>query len=215
VLRGRKPLRERPGATLPPADFAAAREKLAGQLHREVDDREVAANLLYPRVFLDFAAHAARYGDTSVLPTPVFFDGMLPGEEISVEIEKGKTLIIKFLTTGDPHGDGQRVVFFELNGLPREVLVEDRSLAGEVHRRIKAEPGNPSQVGAPMPGLVVGVAVQQGEEVAAGQKLFSLEAMKMQTTLYAEHAGRVAEVLVKPGTQVEAGELLLRYDARG
>src|SRR5262249_8107884 len=142
---------------------------------------------------------------------PVFFYGLEPGEEISVDIEKGKTLIIRFLAVGDPDPDGYRQVFFELNGQPREVSVQDRSLAGERATRPKAEPGDPSQVGAPMPGLVVNVLVAPGEQVAAGQKLFTMEAMKMETTTYAERAGRVAEVLVKPGTQVQAGDLLLRF----
>jgi pyruvate carboxylase len=163
-------------------------------------------------VFPDFAAHQQKYSDTSVLPTPVFFYGMEPGEEISVDIEKGKTLIIKFLTVGDPHADGTRGVFFELNGQPREVLVQDRSLTGDIKTPPKAEPGNPLQVGAPIPGLVVRVTVAPGEQVAAGQKLITLEAMKMETTVYAEKAGQVVEVLVKPGTQVKAGDLLLRYE---
>ncbi|HXG10109.1 MAG TPA: pyruvate carboxylase [Gemmataceae bacterium] len=212
VLRGRKPLRGRPGASLPPADFAAARGPLEKQLGRPATDRELVTYLLYPRVFPDFIAHQHKYSDTSVLPTPVFFYGMEPGEEVSVDIEKGKTLIIKFLTVGDPHPDGHRIVFFELNGQPREVLVLDRSLqaAGQAHP--KADPGDPLQVGAPMPGLVVGVAVKPGDEVAAGQKLAALEAMKMETTVYAPRAGRVAEVLVKPGMQVEAGDLLLRLE---
>jgi pyruvate carboxylase len=212
VLRGRKPLQGRPGESLPPADFAATRAQLEKQLHRPVSDREAVTHLLYPRVFPDFAAHQRKYSDTSVLPTPVFLYGMAPGEEISVDIEKGKTLIIKFQTVGDPHPDGKRLVFFELNGQPREVLVVDKALAGEAQRHPKAEAGNPRHVGAPMPGLVVNVPVAPGEQVAKGQKLLSLEAMKMETTLYAEQAGRVAEVLVKPGTQVEAGDLLLRFE---
>jgi pyruvate carboxylase len=212
ILRGRKPLRGRPGTSLPPADFAVTRRQLEKQLQRPVGDREVVTHLLYPRVFPDFAAHQQKYSDTSLIPTPVFFHGMEPGEEISIDIEKGKTLIIKFLTVGDPHPDGNRLVFFELNGQPREVLVQDRSLAGEGKIHPKAEPGNLFQVGAPMPGLVVSVTVASGEQVAVGQKLFTLEAMKMETTGYAERAGRVAEVLVKPGTQVEAGDLLLRFE---
>src|SRR5439155_13331283 len=119
--------RGRPGASLPPADFAATRQQLEGQLKRPVSDREVVTQLLYPRVFPEFAAHQQKYSDTSVLPTPVFFYGMEPGEEVSVEIEPGKTLIIKFLTVGDPHADGQRTVFFGLNGQPREVMVLDRT----------------------------------------------------------------------------------------
>jgi pyruvate carboxylase len=212
ILRGRQPIRGRPGASLPPVDFPKARAECEKKVGRKVEDRELLSYLLYPRVFPDLATHKAKYSDTSVLPTPVFFFGMQPGEEVSIEIELGKTLILKFLAVGDPHVDGTRTVFFELNGQPREVVVLDRSLAATAAVRKKAEPGNPLQVGAPMPGLVVRVAVAPGEQVAAGQKLFSLEAMKMETTLYAEKAGKVAEVLVQAGTQVAAGDLLLRFE---
>jgi pyruvate carboxylase len=212
VLRGRKPLRGRPGSSLPPADLAGTRAALEKKLGRPVSDREVVTHLLYPRVFPEFAAHQARYSDTSVLPTPVFFYGMEKGEEVSIDIEAGKTLIVKFLAVGDPHVDGRRMVFFELNGQPREVPVEDRSLAEVVKSHPKADPGDKRQVSAPMPGLVVQVTVAPEEHVAAGQKLLTMEAMKMETTVYAELAGRVAEVLVKPGTQVEAGDLLVRLE---
>jgi pyruvate carboxylase len=211
VLRGREPLKERPGLLLPPVDFDKARADSERQVGRPVDDQELVAYLLYPRVFPGLAAHEAKYSDTSVLPTPVFFYGMRPGEETSIDIERGKTLIVKFLTVGDPHVDGTRTVFFELNGQPREVLIRDKSLGVQIEAHPKAELGNPLQVGAPMPGLVVRVLVVEDEEVQAGQKLFTLEAMKMETTLYAEKAGKAAAVLVKAGTQVEAGDLLLRY----
>jgi len=212
VLRGRPPFADRPGAALPPADFDATRDSLRKQLRRPVDEREVVTQLLYPRVFPEFAAHEQKYSDTSVLPTPVFFYGLEAAEEISVDIEKGKTLIIRFLTVGDPNAEGNRLVFFELNGTPREVLVQDRSVAARVQRRPKAEAGNPLHVAAPMPGLVASVLVSAGKEVAPGEKLCTLEAMKMETTVYAERAGTVAEVLVGPATQVEAGDLLLRYE---
>jgi pyruvate carboxylase len=163
-------------------------------------------------VLSDFVAHEKRYSDVSVLPTAVFFYGMGPGEELSVDIETGKTLIIKFLTVGDPHPDGSRLVFFELNGQPREVLVVDNSLGSEVKKQPKADPNNPLEIGAPMPGLIVSVAAQEGEEVASGQKLFTLEAMKMETTVYAERAGKIQSVLVKPGSQVETGDVLMRYE---
>jgi pyruvate carboxylase len=136
---------------------------------------------------------------------------MEPGEEVSIDIERGKTLIVKFLTVGEAHADGTRTVFFELNGQPREAVVLDRALGKRGREKRRAEPGNPLHVGAPMPGLVVRVLVRAEEKVKAGQKLFTLEAMKMETTLYAERDAGVAEVLVTPGTQVEAGELLLRY----
>jgi pyruvate carboxylase len=212
VLRGRKPIRGRPGASLLPADFAATCRQLERQLHRSVTDRDVITHLLYPRVFPDYVAHQQKYSDTSLLPTPVFFYGMEPGEEISVDIEPGKTLIIKFITVGDPQPDNRRLVFFELNGQPREVAVLDRSLGGGPPRHPKAEPNNPLQVGASIPGLVVAVTVAPGEDVTAGQKLVTLEAMKMETTVYAEKAGTVAELFVKPGSQVEAGDLLLRFE---
>jgi pyruvate carboxylase len=214
VLRGRKPLTDRPGASLAPANFEAIQADLTKKLHRDASYQEVLSYLLYPRVFVDFAEHQRKYSDTSIFPTHVYFHGMEPGQEVSVDIEPGKTLIIKFLTVGDPHEDGRRLVFFELNGQPREVLILDRALAGQgaAARRPKAEPGNPKHVAAPMPGAVVQVAVAVGEQVAAGQKLLTLEAMKMETTLYAERVGRIAEVLTRSGSQVEAGDLLVRYE---
>ncbi|HUR54656.1 MAG TPA: biotin/lipoyl-containing protein, partial [Gemmataceae bacterium] len=213
ILRGRKPLTDRPGATLPPADFAKAKKDLEPKLRRTPTEQDVVSYLLYPKVFADFAAAQALYSDLSVLPTPVFFYGMEKGDETSIEIEPGKTLIVKFLTVGDPQPDGRRVVYFELNGQPREVIVVDRTLGeGVVKARAKAEAGNAKHVGAPMPGAIVGVAVAVGEDVAAGQKLLTLEAMKMETTLYAERAGKVAEVLVRPGVQVEGGELVIRFE---
>jgi pyruvate carboxylase len=212
ILRDRKPMRGRPGATLPPAHFDEVKAELEKKLRHTVDMRDVVSYVLYPRVFLDYAEHQRKYSDTSVLPTAPFFHGMQPGEEISVDIEEGKTLIIKFLTVGDPHPDGRRLVFFELNGQPREVLVLDKSLASEERVRPKADPANPLHVAAPMPGLVVSVTAAPGEQVAAGQKLFTLEAMKMETSVHAERAARVAEVLVAPGTQVDAGDLLLRLE---
>jgi pyruvate carboxylase len=212
VLRGRKPLTHRPGVTLPPADFDAIRADLEKKLGRKPSDRDVNSHLMYPKVFADYVEHQRKFSDTSVLPTGTFFYGMEPGEEVSLDIEPGKTLIIKFLTVGDAHDDGRRQVFFELNGQPREVQVVDRSVAKDTGRRAKAEPGNPLHVAAPMPGAVVTVAVSAGEEVAAGQKLLTLEAMKMETTLYAERSGKVAEVLARPHTQVEAGDLLVRFE---
>ncbi len=212
ILKGRKPMTDRPGASLPPADFEAVRKKLAEERKKPISDRDVVTYLLYTRVVADFTQHQALYSDTSVLPTNVYFYGMEPGDEIAASIEEGKTLIIKFLTVGDAHPDGRRVVFFELNGQPREVLVVDRSLTDVAKGPLKAEVGNKNHVGAPMPGLVVRFAVAAGEEIPKGQKLCTLEAMKMETTVYSERAGKIAEILVRAGTQVEAGDLLLRFE---
>jgi pyruvate carboxylase len=212
VLKGRKPMTDRPGANLPPADIEGTRKKLEAQLKRSVSDREVVTKLLYPRVYDDLLADQAKYSDISVLPTPVFFYGMEKGDEISADIEPGKTLFVKFLTVGDPHLDGRRLVFFELNGQPREVSVVDKALAGELPTHPKAEAGNPKHIGAPMPGLVMRVEVAPGEDIAAGQKLVTLEAMKMETTVYADRDGKIAEVLVRSKMQVESGDLLLRLE---
>ncbi|NOX54184.1 MAG: pyruvate carboxylase [Planctomycetes bacterium] len=208
LLRGVEPIRGRPGATLPPADFDQAADTIRPLLPHEPTRRDVVSYLLYPQVFTDLARHQEQYADTSVLPTPAFLYGLKPGEEIMVDIEPGKTLIVKFLAVGEPHHDGRRTVFFELNGVPREVTVMDRSLEPETSRLL-ADPNNPDHVAAPMPGMVVTVAVRPGDRVAKGQKLITLEAMKMQTVITAEREGRVAEVHVQPGAQIDVGDLLV------
>jgi pyruvate carboxylase len=212
VLRDIEPMKGRPGESLPPADLEATRAEVEKLIGEPPTDRDVVTYLLYSRVYSDYVKHEQRYGPTSGLPTPYFLYGQLPGEELMIDIEPGKTLIIKLLTVGEPHADGSRTVFFELNGQPRSVSVIDRSLESEVARRPQADANNPKHVAAPMPGLVVTVAVHTGDTVARGQKLMTLEAMKMETTLYAEQDGRIADVLVKPGTPVEAGELVAVFE---
>ncbi len=212
VLKDRIPLTTRPGESMPPADFEGKAVELKELLDREPTRREVVSSLLYPKVFADFANHTKEFYDPSGLPTPVFFYGMEPGEEFSVEIERGKTLIVKFLTAGEPHPDGRRTVFFEVNGVPRDVSVLDRSLEPSAPSAIKADAGDPKQVGSTMPGMVVTVAVKAGDVVKKGQKLLTLEAMKMETTVGAEADGKVSDILVKPGSQVETGDLLVRFE---
>jgi len=210
VLKGRIATTERPGANLPDEDLNAARAKATDLLGAPATARDAMSFLMYPRVFPDLATHLREFSDTSVLPTPLFFFGPAEGVEYPVEIEPGKTLIVKLLATSEPTADGKRTVFFELNGHPREIVVTDRSLAGAVRQVPKADPADPRQIGSPLPGLVVGVAVQAGDPVRKGQKLLTIEAMKMETTLYAERAGRVDEVIATVGRQVETGELLVR-----
>lgn len=214
VLKGRPAITDRPGAGMPPADLDDARTKASGLLGRPASDRDALSLILYPRVFPELAAHERSYADTSMLPTPIFFYGPDPAVENLVEIEPGKTLIVKLLAVGEPHSDGKRTVFFELNGQPREVEVADRSLASTVRETPKADPNDPNQIGSPLPGLVVGVAVSVGDAVRKGQKLLSIEAMKMETTLYAERPGRVGEVLAAVGQQVKTGELLIKMTSQ-
>jgi pyruvate carboxylase len=209
VLKGAAPLTGRPGATLPAVDLEAARARVQRELPRPATDEDLASYLMYPRVWLEYARERALYGDPGILPTPVFFYGMEPGQEISIDIERGKTLIVRYLASSEPHDDGTRTVFFELNGQPRSVRVAD---AGQVARRApprKVEEGNATHVGAPMPGTVASVAVVPGSKVARGELLLTLEAMKMETVVRAPAAGEVTEVLVRPGQAVEAGDLLL------
>jgi len=212
VLRGQPPLTDRPGATLPPVDLKLVAKELGEAIGREPSPRDVMSYLMYPKVFVDFVKQQEKYSDLSVLPTNVFFYGQEPAQETAVEIEPGKTLIIKYLTVGEPHLDGSRTVFFDLNGQPRSTNVRDLSLEPEEKSRPKADRNDPAAVGAPMPGLVVTVAVKLGDKVAAGAKLMTLEAMKMETTLYAEREGKVTELLVTPGTQVDTNDLLLRVE---
>jgi pyruvate carboxylase len=206
---GVKPLKGRPGASLPKVDFKAKHKELAEKVHHEIRDVDVLSYVLYPQVYLDFEKHMRAYDNTSVIPTPAFFYGLKGGEEISVEIEPGKTLVVKYLTTGDLREDGTRTVFFELNGQPREVVVNDRSVEGKLHKHPKADPDDPNHVGAPMPGKVSNVAVKKGQAVKAGERLLSIEAMKMETAVYSPREAKVADVPVSPGSVVTAGDLLI------
>jgi pyruvate carboxylase len=209
VLRGAKPLEGRPGALLPAADFGRKRTELAKKIGREPAPDELMSYLMYPDVFVKFDRAHASYSDLEVLPSTQFFYGMEKGEEISIEIEPGKLLVIKFLTIGEPHPDGQRTVFFELNGRPREVDVLDRSIRAEQPTRMKADPAKPEQVGSPLPGLVTAVTVTEGLPVKKGDRLLVLEAMKMQSTVYSPMDGTVIKVLTQAGQQVEAKDLLV------
>ncbi|HLS80890.1 MAG TPA: pyruvate carboxylase [Steroidobacter sp.] len=209
ALQGAEPLTVRPGEVLPSIDLQKARAELDAKSWRAVTDEEFTSWLMYPRVFADYFDQRREYGRVSVLPTPVFFYGMENGEEVSVDIERGKTLIVRLLAVGDPHEDGARTVFFELNGQPRSVRTPDRSQAALKPPRRKADPANPNHVAAPMPGTVGAIAARAGGRVARGDVLLTLEAMKMETSIRADRNAVVAELLVAPGEAVEAKDLLL------
>lgn len=206
---GATPISGRPADSLPPADFKAAKEEIGGAGLREPGDDDVLSFLLYPQVYLDYMHHWQKFGDTSTIPTANFFYGLQPGEEAAVEIERGKTLFVRFLTTGDVREDGTRTVFFELNGQPREVRVADRSVEGLLKRHPKADPDNPDHIAAPMPGKVSSVTVRPGQRLGTGERLLSIEAMKMETTVYSPRDASVADVLVGPGAIVEGRDLLI------
>jgi len=209
LLRGAKPVKGRPSASLPAADFAAEKEALEKKSGHPVSDDDLLSYLLYPDVFLKFEKFRQAHGDVSVLPTPPFFYGLGSGEELTVSIEAGKTLIIKYMTASEPHPDGTRTLFFELNGQPREVNVRDKSLRVVERAHPKADAADPGQVGAPTAGVISGIAVQVNHTVERGAKLMTLEAMKMQSNIYAPVAGRIVKLLVTPGQNVEAKDLLV------
>ncbi|MBD1546781.1 pyruvate carboxylase [Roseibium aggregatum] len=212
VLKGEKPITVRPGSLLDEADLEAEREKAAKATGRDMDDADLAAYLMYPKVFTDFEKAQQQYGPTSVLPTPVYFYGLEAGDEILVDLEPGKTLVVRCQAFGETDEKGEQKVFFELNGQPRIIKVPDRAhgAAGSAAMR-KAEDGNEAHVGAPMPGVISTVAVKPGQTVSAGDVLLSIEAMKMETALHAERDGTIGEVLVSPGTQIDAKDLLVVY----
>jgi len=212
VLKHRKPLTVRPGEVLPAADLTQVRVEAESRTWRAIDDRELAAYLMYPKVFLDYMAGRLEYGNASVLPTPVFFYGMQPGEEIAVDIERGKTLIIRFVAVSEIHDDGTRTAFFELNGQPRSVKVPDRSRVAARPVRRKAEAANACHVPAPMPGTITQILVAAGEMVSRGDVLITLEAMKMETAIKADRDARVAEVVARPGDLVDAKDLLIVFE---
>ncbi len=209
VLKNAAPLAERPGASMSPADLSATRAKIQKATPRALSDDDLASYLMYPKVWLDYAAERARYGDVSILPTSVFFYGMEPGDEISVDLERGKRLFVRYVACSELHEDGMRTVFMELNGQPRSLRVADRSQIAKRPPQRKAEPGDARQVGAPMPGTVATIAVSVGRKVARGDVLVSLEAMKMETQVRAEIDGEVAEIVITPGQQVDPKDLLI------
>jgi len=212
VLKGEPPLTERPGATLPAADLDAARAEARELVGRDVLDRELASYLMYPKVFVEYAAHRAQFGNVDNLETPVFFYGMDVGQEVAIELERGKTLYVRYAALGEPDEAGNRIVYFELNGQPRTVAVLDRHLTGVKAPPRKAETGNAKHVGAPMPGQIVKVNVTEGTAVRKGDALLTIEAMKMQTVVHSAGDGTVKSILAPSGARIGAGDLLVELE---
>ncbi len=208
ILKGKEPITERPGAVLPPVDFEKVRQELA-ELGAPTTDEAVSSYCLYPKVFTDWVERFQKFGDVSVLDTPTFFFGMTPGEEIKVQIEKGKLLVIKLDHISEPNASGMRTVTFDFNGLPREVEVKDRNAKSSVISRKKASKAVLGEIGASLSGSVVKVLVEKGQAVTKGTALVVTEAMKMETTLSAPVDGIVSTIHVTAGERDESGDCLL------
>ncbi|KAK9311801.1 carboxylase domain-containing protein [Lipomyces starkeyi] len=211
ALRGRREkLTERPGKTLPPIDFAVVRKELEKK-YGQIKECDVASFVMYPKVYEDYQTFVKKYGDLSVLPTKFFLSRPEIGEEFNVEIEMGKVLILKLLAIGplSTH-TGQREVFFELNGEIRQVTVDDKKASVESISRPKADPSNPSHVGAPMSGVVIEVRVKDGSLVKKGDPIAVLSAMKMEMVISAQASGVVSEVVVREGDSVDGSDLICK-----
>ena len=213
VLKGEAPLTDRPGKSMPPVDLEATRAKLQADLAGlKIDDEDLNGYLMYPKVFVDYLSRHQTYGPVRILPTKTFFYGMDPGEEISAEIDPGKTLEIRLQAVGETHDDGDVRVFFELNGQPRVIRVPNRAIKSKTAARPKAAEGNPLHVGAPMPGSIASVGVVVGQKVNAGDLMLTIEAMKMETGIHADRSAVVKALYVHPGSQIEAKDLLIEYE---
>ncbi|XZF77221.1 pyruvate carboxylase [Bacillus sp. AL-1R] len=214
ILKGRKPLTERAGETLKPIDFKDVEEYLFKTLNRQVTNFDILAYCLYPKVYMDYQKNVDSYGDLSVLDTPTFFHGMKLDEEIKVDIERGKTLIVKLVSIGQAQPDGTRVIYFELNGQPREIVVKDYSVKSTVVQKRKGDTSNPNHINATMPGTVLNVLVKKGEVVEKGQTLAITEAMKMETTVQSPFTGVIRDILITSGESISTGDLLIELEQR-
>ncbi len=212
ILKGEQPLTCRPGELLEPVDFPAKKIELEKKLGHNISDRDVLSAVLYPGVFETFDRHRQEYSDTSFMPTPVFFYGLDVGDEVTVDIEPGKSLIIKLNAIGKVHADGTRNIYFELNGEPRQVLVKDLSIETEDTSHVQADPDDTRQIGAPMPGKVFKLLIAEGDEVKEGDTLISTEAMKMETAVKTKRGGVVKKIYFKEEDHVKQGDLLLELE---
>lgn len=213
ILRGREPISQRPGAVLPPVDFEEKRAELQ-ELNAPVTDEAVSSYCLYPDVFRKWVARCEEYGDVSVLDTPTFFFGMTAGEEIEVELEKGKVVIIKLIHISEPDENGKRTVSFEFNGMPRELEIADKNVKTRGISRKKASKEHPGEVPATLSGSVVKVLAEKGQSVVKGTPLIITEAMKMETTIAAPVSGIVSVIHVQAASRIESGDCLLEIETK-
>ena len=212
ILKDKKPITERPGKLLDPVDFEELKQELEKKIKEEVSELDVIAYALYPDVYLSYVNFCKDYADVSVLDTPTYFYGMRLGEEIEVEIQKGKRLFIKLLTISEPRNDGSRVLYFELNGQSREITIKDKNIESLIQELPKADPDNESEVGATMPGTVVKVLCEEGDTVKQGDYLVITEAMKMETTIQAPFNGVIKRIYVQDGSALAANDLLIEFE---
>ena len=211
VLKGEEPITCRPGKLLPPVDFDQLEQEVR-KFRNDPERKDLISYAMYPKVYEDFCRHRKEYGYITRMGSHVFFNGMALGETNKINIEDGKTLVIKYLGLGDHNDDGTINVQFELNGMRREVAVRDPNASEKTRQVVQADESDPRQVGASIPGMVSKLHVQPGDTVEEKQVLMTIEAMKMETAVTARTAGKVREIRVKEGQAVKAKELLMLLD---
>ena len=212
ILKDIKPLSVRPGSVLPDVDLEKSKDNLINKIGRKVNNQELASYLMYPKVFLEFIENQTKHGDLSILSTPLFFYGPEVDKEYSLAIDKGKSLILRYLTTSDINKEGKRTVFFELNGQPRSIDLFDNNANYYVKKRKKVSGSNINKIGSPLPGQITQIVVKPKDKVLKGDKLIVIEAMKMETIVYSEKSGTVSNLEVKIGDTVETKDLLLEIE---
>jgi len=209
ILKGKKPINYRFGSKIKPLDLSKQQKELSKKYGLLITEKDTLSHTFFPEVFDNYMKHKKKFGDTSMIPTPNYFFGMNAGEEIYISIDTGKTLVIRYFTQSEPNEKGYRTIYFELNGQPRSVDVKDKSIALDDLSKEIYDPSNITHIGAPIPGLLVDVSITEGISIAKGAKLCTIEAMKMETVIYADRAGKVERLLVKAGENIDAQQLLI------
>ncbi len=216
VLKDKTPIINRPGELLEPADFEAIKKHLHEKFNLQATMQNILSYALYPKVFEEFLEFKQSHGDLSRMSSSVFFDGISQGEVCEVEVEEGKTFIIKLVNIGKVNKEGYRKIYFEVNGNQREITILDKQYHKtydvEIGTTLMADLNNKKDIGASIPGTVAQILVKAGDNVKAGQSLIIIEAMKMETQLAAAVSGKVANITVQEGQQVKNGELLMQLE---
>ena len=210
VLKGEKPYTERPNAHLEPVDFDQEFAAFQAEFGQQLDMRNFLSYKLYPRVYRDYREHYEQFALVRALPTPAFFFGLEPNEEIMVSLGPGKTLLVKYVNMSEPDAQGMRLVFFSLNGQTRSIPVRDQKAQSKVVVHRKADADN--HVGAPLQGDVAKILVEEGTEITSKTPLFTIEAMKMESTVTAHRDGVVKKIHLTEKTLVEQDDLVIELE---
>jgi len=211
VLKGEKAITDRPNRHLEPIDFHLSFEQFQQKFPENTDYLDFLSHQLYPKVFEDYFAYKQVYGEVWYLPTLGFFYGLKQDEETLVQIDHGKSIIIKMLFVSEPGIDGMRTVSFELNGQTRRIKIRDHSFKATVPVHQKAQ--TDYEIGSPLQGRIAKVHVSKGDVLKENDLLFVIEAMKMETSVTALSSGKVKKVHLQAGINVEQDDLVVELES--